>query len=474
MAGSKFMSYLRGEQSKPGEKKLLRKLDFFILTFCCLMYFANYLDRSNLNNAYVSGMKEDLDFQGNQLNLINTIFTVGYILGQVPSNLALLYFKPRIFFPTMMLIWGGLTMVTAAVKNPQGIMGIRFLLGLAESTTFVGTHYILGSWYTERELGKRSGIFTASGLAGQMFGGFIQTGIHSSLDGARGMAGWRWLFIIDGLITVPIALYGLFLFPDTPHTTTAPYLTESERQLARERVPPIEKEPIKLNLAFVKQVFSTWHWYGFVMLWVIAGETESFSTNGLLGLYLKAHPTNNYTVAQLNNYPTGVAAVGIVSTLFWATLTDFLGGKRYLVGYWIGITGVVTSAMILAPNSSTATVMGAYYWAGSVYACQATFFAWANDVMRYKNAAWRSVVIASMNMGSNVINAWWPLVFYAADMAPWFTRGMYAMIGCSIAMAIWTAGVVWFSVRDEKREAFERSNAEEVLEKAEATIEEKV
>jgi len=104
-----------------------------------------------------------------------------------------------------MVIWGALTMVTAAVHNPQGIMAIRFFLGLAESSTFVGTHYILGSWYTEKELGKRSGIFTASGLAGTMFGGFIQTGIQSSLDGARGLSGWRWLFIVR-ISRMPIKL----------------------------------------------------------------------------------------------------------------------------------------------------------------------------------------------------------------------------------------------------------------------------
>jgi ACS family pantothenate transporter-like MFS transporter len=85
-------------------------------------------------------------------------------------------------------------MVTAAAQKPQDIMAIRFFQALFESSTFVGTHYILGSWYTEKELGKRSGIFTASGLAGTMIGGFIQTGIHSSMDGLRGMSGWRWLF----------------------------------------------------------------------------------------------------------------------------------------------------------------------------------------------------------------------------------------------------------------------------------------
>lgn len=179
------------------ERRLLCKIDFFILSFCCVTYFFNYLDRSNLTNAYVSGMQEELGFQGNQLNVINTVFTVGYILGQIPSNLAVTYVRPRIFFPAMVVTWGALTMVTAAVRSPQGIMAIRFFLGLIEASTFSGTHYILGSWYTEQELGKRSGIFTASGLAGTLFGGFIQTGIHSSLDGASGLSGWRWLFIVS-------------------------------------------------------------------------------------------------------------------------------------------------------------------------------------------------------------------------------------------------------------------------------------
>jgi ACS family pantothenate transporter-like MFS transporter len=162
-----------------------------------------------------------------------------------------------------------------------------------------------------------------------MIGGFIQTGIHSSMDGLSGLSGWRWLFIIDGIITIPVAIYGFFLFPDTPRTTKAPYLTADEKALAISRVPEnIERTPI--SLGFLKHCFSTWFWYFFVVLWMIAGETESFSSNALLSLYMKAHPTKKYTVSQLNNYPTGVPAVGIVSTLFWATLTDFWGGRRYL------------------------------------------------------------------------------------------------------------------------------------------------
>ncbi|KAH8901353.1 MFS general substrate transporter [Thozetella sp. PMI_491] len=446
MAGSRIREYFN-VQYKPGERVLIQKIDFFILTFCCLSYFVNYLDRSNLTNAYVSGMRDELGFVGNQLNVINTCFTVGYVLGQIPSNLSLHYVKPRFWFPSMMLLWGGLTMVTASVHSPQSIMAIRFFQGLCEASTFVGTHYILGAWYTERELGKRSGIFTASGLAGTFIGGFIQTGIYASMNGRHGLSGWRWLFIVDGLLTIPVALYGFFFFPDTPHDTTAFYLTAEERALAVSRVPLREEERSPLTLEFIKKVLTSWYWWGFVVLWIIAGETESFSTNSLLALFMQNHPTNKYAVSQLNNYPTGVPAVGIISTLFWATLTDFLGGKRYLVGYFIGITGIATSAMVLAaaqdptnPASTTVT-FAAYYWAGSVYACQATFFAWCNDAMRYEDGVFRAVVLAGMNLGSNAVNAWWSIIFYGASMAPWFNRGMWAMIACSIALIIWCAGL---------------------------------
>lgn len=326
----------------------------------------------------------------------------------------------------MMLLWGGLTMVTATVHNPQAIMAIRFFQGICEASTFVGTHYILGSWYTERELGKGSGIFTASGLAGTLIGGFIQTGIHQGMDGLSGLAGWRWLFVVDGLLTIPIAIYGFLLFPDTPKSTTAFYLSKEEKKLAISRTSPSE-EHTPITWLLFKRVFMSWQWWGFVVLWILAGSTESFGVNALLHLYMQEHPTNTYTVSQLNNYPTGVPAVGIVSTMFWATLTDFLGGKRYLVSYFIVVTGIATSTMVLIasedPTSlvSTRVTFAAYYWAGTVYACQATFFAWCNDTMRYEAPIFRGIVLAGMNMGSNAVAAWWNIVFYGASMAPWFT-----------------------------------------------------
>ena len=108
----------------------------------------------------------------------------------------------------MMVVWGLFTLGTAFVTSAKQIMVIRFFQAMAEASTFVGVQYILGSWYKREELGKRTAIFTSSGLAGSFFSGFLQGGIHKTLDGKHGQAGWRWLFIIDFLITLPVAIYG--------------------------------------------------------------------------------------------------------------------------------------------------------------------------------------------------------------------------------------------------------------------------
>jgi ACS family pantothenate transporter-like MFS transporter len=76
-------------------------------------------------------------------------------------------------------------------------MIIRFFQGIFEASCFVGVQWILGSWYKPEEIGKRTAIFTSSGLIGTLFSGIMQGGIHKSLDGKAGFSGWRWLFVID-------------------------------------------------------------------------------------------------------------------------------------------------------------------------------------------------------------------------------------------------------------------------------------
>ncbi|KAI0722253.1 MFS general substrate transporter [Cerioporus squamosus] len=433
------------------ERRLLLKIDWFILSYCCLMYFSNYLDRSNVANAYVSGMKEELNMHGTEYNQINTIFTCGYIVGMIPNNLMLQVVPPRIWFPAMQIIWGVLTFCTSAATTVQQIYAIRFFQGIAESSTFVGTHYILGSWYKPGELGKRSGIFTSSGLIGTLFSGLLQAAVYTNLNGVSGRSGWRWLFIIDGVITMPIALYGFLMFPDVPTTTKAFYLSDEERLISCERLETDKHKDIHhghLSWNVVKRVVGNWRWYGCSLLFAISGETESFGSNNLMGQWLKA--IGGFTVPQINNYPSGMTAFAITSTLVCATWTDATRSRaRWPVLVYMSLCCIVASAILLAPSSPLGARFFAWYLAGASYAGQATTFAWANQICADDHAA-RGVVLASMNMWNNVVNAWWPLVFYPATDAPRFTKGLWAMIGTSIATLLVT-WFVWYMERREKR-----------------------
>ncbi|EKM59412.1 uncharacterized protein PHACADRAFT_205619 [Phanerochaete carnosa HHB-10118-sp] len=457
--------FVWGEEPKTKEEqRLLLKIDWFILSYCCLMYFTNYLDRSNVANAYVSGMEEELHMYGNEYNKINTLFTCGYIVGMIPNNLMLQVVSPRIWLPTMQIVWGVFTFCSSSVSNVQQLYAIRFLQGLSESSTFVGTHYILGAWYKSGELGKRSGIFTCSGLIGTLFSGILQAAVYQHLNGIAGRSGWRWLFIIDGVITLPIALYGFLVFPDVPTTTRAFYLTEEERLLSADRLENDEGRDVshaKPSWNLVRRVLGRWRWYGCSLLFLISGETESFGSNNLMGQWLKA--IGGYTVEQIDYYPSGMTAFAIASTLLCATWTDATRSRaRWPVLVYMSISVVISSICILVWRSPIGLKFFAYYLAGASYAGQATTFAWANQICADDDQE-RAIVLASMNMWNNVINAWWPLVFYPATDAPRFTKGMWAMIGTAIATLLVTA-IVYYLEQREKRVKHRRDDREEIVE----------
>ncbi|KJX95179.1 MFS pantothenate transporter like protein [Zymoseptoria brevis] len=407
------------------ESRLLRKLDGFILSYVCLMYWVNYLDRANLNNAYVSGAREDLNFRGTQLNQINTIFYGGYLLGQIPNNLILQKVPPRIWLPLTCFCWGMLTLGTAFVSHPWQIMVIRFFQGFFESSCFVGVQWILGSWYKPDEIGKRTAIFTSSGLAGTMFSGLMQGAIFKTLNGKAGLAGWRWLFVIDSLITFPIAIYGFLFFPDTPSSTTARYLSPAERTIAVERLPEVSKARGVLGWSLIRRVVLSWHWWGFVLLWIAGSNTEMYSSNAIMQLWLRS--TGDYTIPQVNYIPTSVSGMGIVATLLLGWYSDYGSRPRWHVSILLSFTAIISGALMLRPPTPAAK-FAALILNGCQFAGQTVSFAWANDLTR-KDDAKRSVVLASMNMFSVAVYLWWSIVFYNTTQGPDWTEGNWAMIG---------------------------------------------
>ncbi|KAL2313382.1 Pantothenate transporter liz1 [Schizosaccharomyces pombe] len=392
-------------------------------------------------------MQEDLKMHGNELQDINVVFTCGYIIGQLPGSYALQRVPARLWFSVMNILWGLMTIFSFAVHSVRALMILRFFMAVAEASTFAGTHYILGAWYKESELCKRAGIFSASGLVGTMFAGYLQTAVHSSLNGKGGLSGWRWLFIIDGILTIPLSLYGLFLFPDVPETTKAPYFTEQEKELSFKRLPARPKKK-PLTLKAIKDIVRSWRIYGLCILWIFSGETQAIAVNVLMGQWMKW--SNKFSVAQINNYPTVITAVGVVSTLGASVISDKLAGNpRWPFGLFLCVITTVSATILLAWNVPDGAKFFAYFASGCTYAGQAVWFSWANDICR-DNDQERGVVVFLMNMCQNIWHIWWAPIMYPNTDTPRFIKGLIGLLVVGGIVFVSSCIVSYMQIRDKR------------------------
>lgn len=222
---------LSGDERQRLELALVRKIDLRLLPMIILMYIMNYLDRNNIAAARLAGLEDELKLTSTQYLTALSILFVGYIIMQIPSNLFLNKIgKPALYLPTVMILWGVISGATAGVQSFGGLVAVRFCLGFIEAAYFPGCLFYLSAWYTRKELGFRTAILYSGSLLSGAFSGLISAGITSGLDGAKNLRAWRWLFIIEGAITVVIAAAAFFVLPNFPRTTS--WLTDNERQLA--------------------------------------------------------------------------------------------------------------------------------------------------------------------------------------------------------------------------------------------------
>jgi ACS family pantothenate transporter-like MFS transporter len=117
-----------------------------LLTILSLGYFIKNLDQTNISNAYVSGMKEALKMNGNQINIIDIAWTTGYVVGQLPSQVILTKVRPSIWIPSCELVWTMLTFCLAAASTWEHVVIIRFFVGFVESIFYPAAHFLIGSW----------------------------------------------------------------------------------------------------------------------------------------------------------------------------------------------------------------------------------------------------------------------------------------------------------------------------------------
>lgn len=209
------------------EKKLLRKLDRHLIPILAVLYLLAYLDRGNIGNAKIQGLAEDLHLKGNQYNIALTVFFVSYCVFEVPSNMLIKKLKPSVWLPLIMVAWGLVMTLMGIVQNYHGLVVARLFLGIAEAGLFPGVAYYLTNWYCRHELQYRQALFYSAASIAGAFSGILAFGI-SKMHGVGGLEGWRWIFILEGILTVVVAVFAFFLITDFPDT--AKFLTEEERE----------------------------------------------------------------------------------------------------------------------------------------------------------------------------------------------------------------------------------------------------
>ncbi|KAJ5151744.1 hypothetical protein N7492_010039 [Penicillium capsulatum] len=216
------------------EKRLKWKLDLRCSLFV-LIYIMNYLDRNNISAARLKGLQEDLNMTYNQYSTCLSILYVGYILMQVPSNMFINRIqRPSIYIAISMTLWGLISTCSGNAKTFGHMVAIRFLLGFVEAAFLPGALLILSKWYTRRELTTRNAILFCGNLISNAFSSLVAAGVLSNMEGVLGHRAWRWLFWIEGAITMAIAISAGFILPDLP--TNARGFTEEERLVAQLRI----------------------------------------------------------------------------------------------------------------------------------------------------------------------------------------------------------------------------------------------
>lgn len=155
---------------------------------------------------------------------------------QVPSNMIMssARVRPSIYMAVCMMAWALVSACTALAKNYTSLVLVRFFLGVAEAPFYPGAIYMLSIFYTRKEIAARLSILYSGNIFATSFSGLIAAAVFNTIDGAQGISGWQWLFIIEGLVTFAVAIAGMFLLADSPLTTR--WLTPEQRQLAHDRM----------------------------------------------------------------------------------------------------------------------------------------------------------------------------------------------------------------------------------------------
>ncbi|KAK3720122.1 hypothetical protein LTR37_003945 [Vermiconidia calcicola] len=406
-------------------KKTLRQMDYRVIPIVTLLYLLSFLDRGNIGNAKVQGMEEDLKLTGNRYNLAYTVFFFPYALLELPANLLLKKLRPSIWLPAIMVAWGLVTTLTGIVKSYNGLLVIRVMLGVAEAGQYPGCAYYLTMWYAPQDLGLRQGMFfSAAALAGS-FSGLLAYAL-AQMDGVGGLAGWRWIFIIEGIVTVVIGVAAFFLITDSPDK--AKWLTADQRAWATHRVQTrgeewngqkaeeIDSDGFKWK--YVGRAFTDWQiWLGILVDWA--------STCTIYGMsaFLPSIVANlGYDGNQANLLTIPVYATACILTIVLSYLSDRFQKRSIFVIFLLcaELVGYVLTMIGSSQLINGLSYAGVFISTAACYPAFVLTITWvlSNLAPTYKRASGTAVLVGLGNLaGAMAPN------FYSSETAPEYLMG---------------------------------------------------
>ncbi|KAJ5241769.1 uncharacterized protein N7469_000096 [Penicillium citrinum] len=205
------------EEFTPEEqRRIIRRIDLRLVTMTGLAYCISLMDRTNLSAAAIAGLKSELRLDiGNRYSIVVLMFFVPYVLFQPPMTVLIRKIGPTIFLGTIVMTWAVIMIGTGFVKNWGQLVGLRVLLGVLEAGYFPGCVYLLSCWYTRYDVQKRFSIFYLIGCVASALSGILAFGLMQ-LAGTHGLGGWRWIFILEGVITGFIGMLCFVFLVDFP------------------------------------------------------------------------------------------------------------------------------------------------------------------------------------------------------------------------------------------------------------------
>ncbi|KAL2392097.1 putative transporter C11D3.18C [Exophiala dermatitidis] len=413
------------EDIKKLERRLVWKLDTRILPPLALLYLANFVDRSNVGNAKILGLATDLNLNNHQYAVALSIFFVFYVVSELPSNLVLKRMTPKFWLPFLVFVTGIIVMCIGFVKTYGQFVAVRALLGTFEGGLYPGSLLLLSTMYTREELALRVGIFYSSASLSGAFGGLLARGLSAIPATSTVHGSWRWIFIIEGLITCVVAVGAYFVLPNS--VETAYFLSPEERKLARARLETshqtsiLSTEPEKFRWSEVRRgILSLQLFFSGTVYFSICCALFSFS------LFLPSIVQSlGYTAneAQLLSVPP-YALASIVGVCV-AFVSDRLRMRGMLILFTMPLA-IIGYALIARVDSNVTKYGLTFLMASGVYGSVPPLLVWIlnNSAGHYKRATAGALQVCTANMGGIVA-----AFLYPNNEKPYYVKSHHIVLG---------------------------------------------